>query len=285
MVGRAGDQNRRDPLAGWPPRTWEGNVAMSSQGVAAVTGGASGIGAACCRELARQGFTVAVLDRNGDLATEVANEIGGRARAMDVADDVSVERTAAWVEDEIGPVTALVNSAGILQVPVRPFELSMDVYDEVVRVNQRGTYLACVVFGRAMVARRNGSIVNIASISGMTSMPLHAYAPSKKAVISITENLAVEWGPANVRVNAVSPGYVTTPPLLAAIERGQRDADALARNAALGRLIEPAEIAAVVAFLCSPTASAVTGATIPVDGGCIPAMSWAPYGGVRPPGN
>jgi NAD(P)-dependent dehydrogenase (short-subunit alcohol dehydrogenase family) len=185
----------------------------------------------------------------------------------------------------MGPVTALVNSAGILQVPVRPFELSMQVFDDVVRVNQRGTYLACVMFGRAMVARRRGSIVNIASISGMASMPLHAYAPSKKAVISITENLAVEWGPANVRVNAVSPGYTTTPPLRAAIERGQRDAEALARNSALGRLIEPAEIAAVVAFLVSPAASAVTGATIPVDGGCLPAMSWAPYGGVRPPGN
>ena len=258
---------------------------MSAQGVAVVTGGASGIGEACSRELANQGFTVAVLDRNMDLANVVAKEVGGRARAVDVGDDASVEGAAAWVEAEMGPVTALVNSAGILQVPVRPFELTMDVFDDVVRVNQRGTYLACVVFGRAMVARRRGSIVNIASISGMASMPLHAYAPSKKAVISITENLAVEWGPANVRVNAVSPGYVTTPPLRAAIERGQRDAEALARNAALGRLIEPAEIAAVVAFLVSPAASAVTGATIPVDAGCIPAMSWAPYGGVRAPGN
>jgi NAD(P)-dependent dehydrogenase (short-subunit alcohol dehydrogenase family) len=258
---------------------------MSAQGVAVVTGGASGIGEACSRELAKQGFTVAVLDRNMDLANVVAKEIGGRARAVDVGDDASVESAAAWVEAEMGPVTALVNSAGILQVPVRPFELSMEVFDDVVRVNQRGTYLACVVFGRAMVERRRGSIVNIASISGMASMPLHAYAPSKKAVISITENLAVGWGPANVRVNAVSPGYVTTPPLRAAIERGQRDAAALARNAALGRLIEPAEIAAVVAFLVSPAASAVTGATIPVDAGCIPAMSWAPYGGVRAPGN
>jgi NAD(P)-dependent dehydrogenase (short-subunit alcohol dehydrogenase family) len=254
---------------------------MNGQGVAVVTGGASGIGEACCRELARQGFSVAVLDRNEDGAKAVADAVGGRAHALDVGDDGSVERAAAWVEAEMGPVTALVNSAGILQVPLRPFELSMEVFDDVVRVNQRGTYLACVVFGRAMVERRRGSIVNIASIAGMTSMPLHAYSPTKKAVISITENLAVEWGPANVRVNAVSPGYVTTPPLRAAIARGQRDADALARNAALGRLIEPAEIAAVVAFLASPAASAVTGATIPVDGGCLPAMSWAPYGGVR----
>ncbi|HKH96492.1 MAG TPA: SDR family NAD(P)-dependent oxidoreductase, partial [Beijerinckiaceae bacterium] len=112
---------------------------MSAQGVAVVTGGASGIGEACSRELANQGFTVAVLDRNIDLGNAVAKEIGGRARAVDVGDDASVESAAAWVEAAMGPVTALVNSAGILQVPVRPFELSMEVFDDVVRVNQRGT--------------------------------------------------------------------------------------------------------------------------------------------------
>lgn len=258
---------------------------MSSERVAAVTGGASGIGEACARELARQGFRVAILDRNGALAERVAREIGGAARTVDVGDEADVEAAAAWVEAELGPVGALVNSAGILQVPLRPFELSMAVWDEVVRVNQRGTWVACVAFGRGMVARRSGAIVNIASISGMASMPLHSYSPAKRAVTAITENLAVEWGPANVRVNAVSPGYVPTPPVRAAIERGQRDPEALARSAALGRMIEPAEIANVVAFLCSPAASGVTGATIPVDGGCLPAMSWAPYGGTRPAGN
>lgn len=258
---------------------------MSDRAVAVVTGGASGIGEACSRELARQGHLVAVLDRDAERAERVAAAIGGRARTTDVGDDASVAASADWVEEELGPVAALVNSAGILQVPARPFDLPMSVWDDVVRVNQRGTYVVCLAFGRRMIARRAGAIVNIASISGMSSMPLHAYGPAKTAVIAITENLAVEWGPAGVRVNAVSPGYVATPPVRAAIARGERDAGALARVAAIGRMITPEEIANVVAFLLSPAASGVTGATIPVDGGCLKAMSWTPYGGTRPPGS
>ena len=115
----------------------------------------------------------------------------------------------------------------------------------------------------------------------MRSMPLHAYAPAKAAVIAITECLAAEWGPAQVRVNAVSPGYTRTPPLQAAIERGERDVSALAGNAALGRLVEPDEVARVVAFLAGPEASAITGVNLPVDCGWLLAPSWHTYGGLR----
>jgi NAD(P)-dependent dehydrogenase (short-subunit alcohol dehydrogenase family) len=117
----------------------------------------------------------------------------------------------------------------------------------------------------------------------MRSMPLHAYAPAKAAVIAMTECLAAEWGPARVRVNAVSPGYTRTPALQAAIDRGERDVSALERNAALGRLVEPAEIARVVAFLASSDAAAITGANIPVDCGWLVAVSWNTYGGLRRP--
>ena len=125
------------------------------------------------------------------------------------------------IERECGPVDVLVNSAGIIQVPVRPHDLPMTAWDDVVRVDQRGTYVACVAFARGMIARRRGSIVNIASIAGMRSMPLHAYAPAKAAVIAITECLAAEWGPSAVRVNAVSPGYTLTPALKNAIDTGR----------------------------------------------------------------
>jgi NAD(P)-dependent dehydrogenase (short-subunit alcohol dehydrogenase family) len=117
----------------------------------------------------------------------------------------------------------------------------------------------------------------------MRSMPLHAYAPAKAAVISITECLAAEWGPANVRVNAVSPGYTRTPALQAAIDRGERDVSSLAGNAALGRMVEPEEIAKVVAFLASADAAAMTGANIPVDCGWLVTPSWHTYGGLRTP--
>jgi NAD(P)-dependent dehydrogenase (short-subunit alcohol dehydrogenase family) len=250
-------------------------------GVAVVTGGASGIGAACCRVLAARGTRVAVLDRVGERARDVASEVGGRAWVADVGDEGSLENAAAEIEADFGPVEVLVNSAGIIQQPQRPTDLSMEAYDQVVRIDQRGTYLASVIFARRMLPRGRGSIINIASIAGMRALPLHAYSPAKAAVISMTGCLAAEWGPNGIRVNAVSPGYTRTPALQNAIDRGERDVSLLERNAALGRLVEPDEIARVVAFLASPEASAITGANIPVDCGWLAAAPWGTYGGLR----
>jgi NAD(P)-dependent dehydrogenase (short-subunit alcohol dehydrogenase family) len=249
-------------------------------GVAVVTGGGSGIGAACCRELAARGARFAVIDRD-ERGGEVAAKLGGRAWVADVADEAALEACAAAIETELGSVEILVNSAGVIQVPLPPEQLAMASWDEVVRVDQRGTYLACVVFGKRMRTRGRGSIVNIASIAGMRSMPLHAYAPAKAAVIAMTQCLAAEWGPSQVRVNAVSPGYTRTPALQTAIDRGERDVSALEANAALGRLVEPAEIARAVAFLASPEAGAITGVNLPVDCGWLVAPSWHTYGGLR----
>jgi len=251
-----------------------------SVGIAVVTGGASGIGEACCRELHARGARVVVLDRDAR-SHAVAQSVGGEARIADVTNDAGLEACAAAIEREIGPVEMLVNSAGIIQVPLRPGELSMQAWDDVVRVNQRGVYFCCRAFGAFMVARRRGAIVNIASVAGMRSLPLHAYTPAKAAVIAITECLAAEWGPAQVRVNAVSPGYTRTPALQGAIDRGQRDVRALESNAALGRVVEPAEVAHAVAFLVSPEASAITGVNLPVDCGWLVAPSWHSYGGLR----
>lgn len=249
-------------------------------GVAVVTGGASGIGLACCRELAQRGATIALVDRDQH-AHDVAKELSGRAWIVDIADDDAVERCAAQIESEFGAPEVLVNSAGIIQAPLPPEQLSMRVWDDVIRIDQRGTYVACVAFGKRMAARRRGSIINIASIAGMRSMPLHAYAPAKAAVISITECLAAEWGPAQVRVNAVAPGHTRTPALQDAIDKGERDVAMLENQNAFGRLVEPVEIARVVAFLASAEASAITGATIPVDCGWLVTPSWHGYGGLR----
>jgi NAD(P)-dependent dehydrogenase (short-subunit alcohol dehydrogenase family) len=249
--------------------------------ISVVTGGASGIGAACARELAGSGDLVIVVDRDVAKAQAVADQIEGMAYTADVGDEKSVEACAAAIERECGPVDVLVNSAGIIQVPVRPHDLPMSAWDDVVRVDQRGTYVACLAFGKGMIGRKRGNIVNIASIAGMRSMPLHAYAPAKAAVIAITECLAAEWGPSGIRVNAVSPGYTLTPALKNAIDRGERDVSALTANAALRRLVDPGEIARVVAFLASDAASAMTGANVPVDCGWLAGTSWSTYGGLR----
>jgi NAD(P)-dependent dehydrogenase (short-subunit alcohol dehydrogenase family) len=185
---------------------------MSEAMIAVVTGGASGIGAACCRDLARRGYTVVVLDRDMARAQAVAAEIGGHAALGDVGDEAGLKDAAARIEAGIGPVGILVNSAGVLQPPLRPTELPMAIWDHVVHIDQRGTYLACVVFGAAMVVRRSGSIVNIASIAGSRSMALHAYAPAKAAVISITRCLAAEWGrPACVSIRSRPASPVRRP--------------------------------------------------------------------------
>jgi len=255
---------------------------MRIEGIAVVTGGASGIGAACCRTLAQRGAKVVVLDRAKQAAEAVAQEIGGHAFACDVGEEEAVEAAAARIENAVGPVEILVNSAGVIQVPLPPEALGMQSWDDVVRIDQRGTYVAALAFGRRMAERGRGAIVNIASVAGMRSMPLHAYAPAKAAVIAITECLAAEWGRSGVRVNAVSPGYTRTPALQAAIDKGERDVSALEANSALGRMVEPDDVAHAVAFLASAEARAITGVNLPVDCGWLVAPSWHTYGGVRP---
>lgn len=252
-------------------------------GVAVVTGGASGIGEGCAREVAARGATVAVLDVN-PAGEQVAAEIGGRFFQCDVADEQAIEARAAEIERTMGPVEILVTSAGILQkAPFRPTEFPIDAWDEIVRVDQRGAYLSCLTFGRRMVERRRGAIVNIASVAGMMSTPLHSYTPAKAAVIAMTQTLAAEWGRAQVRVNAVSPGATRTPALDAALKRGDRRIDTIEMVAPLNRLIETREIAAAVCFLASAEASAITGVNLPVDCGWLVSNGWHFYGGLRDP--
>ena len=252
-------------------------------GVAVVTGGASGIGEGCAREFAARGATVAVLDIN-PAGQAVADEIGGRFWHCDVGDEVAFEICAAAIEQAMGPVEYLVNSAGILQKSaMRPRDFPIAAWDDIVRVDQRGTYLACLYFGERMVKRRRGSIVNIASVAGMMSTPLHSYTPAKAAVIAMTQTLAAEWGRAQVRVNAVSPGVTRTPALDAALKRGDRTITTLEMIAPLGRLIETSEIATAVAFLASEEAAAITGVNLPVDCGWLVSDGWHFYGGLREP--
>jgi len=248
-----------------------------------VTGGASGIGLACAHHLATRGDRVIVLDLPGAMLPDALIRNNVQFLGCDVSDEQAVRATADRIEGQHGPVDVLVNSAGILQAKLAPERFDMDTWDKVVAVDQRGTYLCCAVFGAAMARRGRGSIVNIASIAGERSMPLHAYAPAKAAVISITQCLASEWGRSGVRVNAVSPGYTLTPALQAAIDRGDRDPDELTQPTALGRLVTPDEIAAAVGFLCSTAACAITGINLPVDAGWLVGTSWQTYGGIPGP--
>ena len=255
-------------------------MSPSIKKVAVVTGGASGIGLACAKALSQRGDIVVVLDL--PFHEQKSAELGSNVSfvACDVASETSVRRAAHQVAADFGPVHVLVNCAGVIQARLAPEVLPMETWDKVVDVDLKGTYLTCSIFGAAMAREGQGAIVNIASITGSRSVPLHAYAPAKAAVISLTQCLAGEWGRSGVRVNSVSPGYTLTPALQKAIDAGDRDPSDLERGTALGRMVRPEEVAAAVLFLCSAASSAITGVDLPVDAGWLVGTPWQTYGGV-----
>lgn len=254
---------------------------MSKTFLSVVTGGSSGIGAACVRHLSARGDQVILLDLPGTWDEAKLKKLGASAAyACDVTDEKALREVAALIEAKHGPVDGLVNSAGILQHRLPPDKLTMTEWDRVVAVDQRGTYLACAVFGSRMAELGSGAIVNIASVTGWRSVPLHAYAPAKAAVISMTACLAAEWGRSGVRINAISPGYTITEALQAAIDRGDRDPSDLTAPSAMGRMVTPDEIADSAGFLLSRAASAITGINLPVDAGWLAGSNWETYGGV-----
>lgn len=254
---------------------------MKQHDLVVVTGGASGIGAACCRVLAARGARVALADRNLEATRAIASEVGGSAHELDVADEEAAEACARSIEADIGAISGVVHCAGIVQGRAGVDDLSMRKWDEIVRVDQRGTFVTLRAFSRGMLARRRGSIVAVASVAGMRSTPMHAYAPAKAAVLSMIAALAAEWGPGGVRVNAVSPGFTLTDGMRKAIRSGAMDEGSLTSGAALGRLVDPAEVAQAAAFLISDEASAITGVNLPVDCGWLAGSPWSAYGGLK----
>lgn len=249
--------------------------------VAVVTGGASGIGLATAQILVERGWRVVVSDINADAAHQAARSIGADAAPFDVSDDAATRDAFADIETRVGPIDALFANAGLIQPGSRPEDAPFAEFDKIIAVNLRGVYVSCVTAGAQMVKRGRGGIVITGSVTATRTAPLHAYAPSKAAVVHMASCLAAEWGRSGVRVNAVSPGYVATPPVLANIQSGKRDPALLVESSALGRMVEAAEIGRGVAFLLSDDASAITGINLPVDAGWLASSHMTTYGGVR----
>ena len=242
--------------------------------VAAVTGGASGIGLATAQALAGAGATVAILDRT-PVAQATLDGLGGAGRhvgvEVDVADQASVETAVAAVVERCGTLDILVNNAG-LALRQAAVDLPLDAWDKVVAVNMTGAFLCARAAARHMIARRSGgSIVNVASIMGLSGGGLYpniSYQTTKGAIVNMTRALAVEWAADGIRVNAVAPTYVRTPfiaPLLAQPDLVKRIED----MTPLRRLAEPEEVATAILFLSGPGAAMITGHTLPVDGGFL----------------
>lgn len=250
--------------------------------LALVIGGGNGIGAATCLLLSARGWRVVVADINVAAAQAIAAQCGGHGMAIDVLDAQSIARAAERVESEHGPVYAMVNSAAIFQPQQAPELLPMHTWDAIVQSAMRGTYVSNVEFGKRMAAHGAGAIVNISSMVGQRPNHGHAYYSAKAAVNMLTEGMAGEWGRSGVRVNAVSPGFVAVPRMVANIKEGKRYAISPVEVSALGRLVEPAEVAESIAFLLSDKASAITGANLIVDAGVLATNGWVVHGGVSP---
>ena len=243
---------------------------MSLDGsVALVTGAARGIGAAIAHRLADAGATVVVADLDGDAAASTAGTLAGKAIgvAIDVSSSASVDRALARVRADVGPPDILVNNAGI--DVIKPFvDSTEDEWDRIIAVNLKGPINCTRAVLDAMIERKSGRIVNIASDAGRVGSSGEAvYSATKGGVIAFTKTLAREAARHGITVNCVCPGPTETALLGQVAEYSQKLYEGLARAIPLGRTAQPDDIAPAVAFLVSPEAGYITGQTLSVSGG------------------
>lgn len=239
---------------------------------ALVTGGAKGIGRACCLRLAQAGANVAInylaSDEQARETAELVGQAGVKTHLVcaDVASPEQVTAMVGEVVDALGPVDLLVNNAGVFHFLPHE-ETSLEIWRKTLDVNLTGAYLVTWAVKSSMIDRGFGRIVNIASIAGLRPRPMSiAYAASKAGLIGLTKSLAEALAPHNIRVNAVAPGLIDTE-ILSDVSRER--IDAIVQSTPLGRIGSGVDVADAVLFLLSEQSSFITGQTLVVCGGRV----------------
>jgi len=240
--------------------------------VAVITGAAQGIGRRIAEVLAEEGYRLAVIDRQPVTGLDGLDAL---AFIGDVSDEGDIARFVETVEAEYGRADVLVNNAGIASIAPAE-ETGAAQWRRVLEINLTGPFLLCQAFGRRMLVRGTGSIVNIASVAGLLGVADRvAYNASKHGLIGLTRTLAVEWGGRGVRVNAVCPGWVKTEMDVEAQASGAYGDDDITARVPMARFAQPDDIAKAVAFLADPQRSGfVNGTALSVDGGWAADGSW-----------
>ena len=247
--------------------------------VAIVTGAARGLGANISQQLHAEGAQVVLADVRDEEGGALAKSLGERAHYvhLDVSSESEWAQALAAARKRFGPVTVLVNNAGIYRTRAT-VEQSVEEYLLIIRINQLGTFLGMRTCFAQMRDAGGGSIVNIASTAGIEGVPLAlAYTASKHAVVGMTKAAALEFGPAKVRVNVVCPGAMLTPLLVESLNVPLSALSAAPfANSPMGRMGDPSEIAPTVVFLASDASSYTTGSEFVVDGGLTAGVKMPP---------
>jgi meso-butanediol dehydrogenase/(S,S)-butanediol dehydrogenase/diacetyl reductase len=247
--------------------------------VALVTGGASGIGAACVKRFATEGAVVVALDVTAVPESEWAERGAARFRTVDVRSEDSIRAAVSSVVQEHEQLDILVNAAGVEGIGT-VIDIDQAEWERVIGVNLTGTFLVCKHVIPVMVAAGGGSVVNLSSVEGLEAIQSQpAYSASKGGVVLLTRNLAIDFGEAGVRVNCLCPGLVRTPMTEMLFDDAIAEIrDRFIAQHMLGRAGLPGEIAAAALFLASDDASFVTGHALVVDGGFTAGRRLVPPG-------
>jgi NAD(P)-dependent dehydrogenase (short-subunit alcohol dehydrogenase family) len=244
--------------------------------VAAVTGGASGIGLAFAKRWIDSGGLAVLMDFSEDNLSAGAASLGPeRVRGVlaDVTDNTSVVAAYESIQSIEGRLDAVVNAAGVAR-PSTTIEVSDDEFAFMLDIHLTGTLRSCRA-AYPLLTESAGSIVNIASVAALMGLPGRAsYATAKAGIGGLTRTLAVEWGPKGIRTNAVGPGYVRTALTDALITEGKLNDSPILSRTPLGRFAEPEEIAEAIYFLASPASSYVNGHLLMADGGMTVEGNW-----------